>query len=183
MGRGVNFALYTKTQRKLSFVCFNSAATRAKRCARHAGTYRYGLACLSSRSSPGSDSNGYRVYGPYEPQRGHRFNPNKLLLDPYAKGIGRLPKWTDACHGYIVGDPQADLSFSPRAMSRCAAGYGHRPAFTWVMIVRRRSLLTNWYLRIACQRVYQTQYAHTRRTARHIRRLELRGGDQALNPI
>ena len=36
---------------------------------------------------------GYRVHGPYDPQQGHRFNPNKVLLDPYAKGIGRDVKW------------------------------------------------------------------------------------------
>lgn len=53
------------------------------------------------------------MYGAYEPTAGHRFNPNKLLLDPYAKAIGRLARWTDQSHGYIVGDPQADLSFSP----------------------------------------------------------------------
>src|SRR5690606_36352476 len=56
---------------------------------------------------------GYRVYGPFEPTKGHRFNPNKVLLDPYAKAVGRLTRWTDAMQGYIVGDELADLSFSP----------------------------------------------------------------------
>ena len=56
---------------------------------------------------------GYRCYGPYEPERGHRFNPNKLLLDPYAKAIGRMPKATPAISGYLLDDKQADLSFSP----------------------------------------------------------------------
>jgi glycogen operon protein len=53
---------------------------------------------------------GYRVYGPYEPAKGHRFNPHKLLLDPYAKAIGRDLHWDDALFGYKIGDPKADLS-------------------------------------------------------------------------
>jgi len=57
---------------------------------------------------------GFRVYGPYEPRRGHRFNPNKLLLDPYAKQIkGRL-QWNDAVYGYTIGHPNGDLSFDKR---------------------------------------------------------------------
>ena len=57
---------------------------------------------------------GYRVYGPYEPQKGHRFNENKVLLDPYAKAIARLPNWTDALSGYILGDKQQDLPTATR---------------------------------------------------------------------
>ncbi len=53
---------------------------------------------------------GYRVHGPYEPTRGHRFNPRKLLLDPYAKAIGRRLRWHDSLYGYRVGDPAEDLS-------------------------------------------------------------------------
>lgn len=55
---------------------------------------------------------GYRVYGPYDPARGKRFNPNKLLLDPYAKKIvGRLI-WHKAIFGYDVDSHDKDLSFS-----------------------------------------------------------------------
>ena len=57
---------------------------------------------------------GYRVHGPYEPEQGHRFNPNKLLLDPYAKAhMGEL-KWGDELFGYTVGHADADLSFDTR---------------------------------------------------------------------
>ncbi|HZT62954.1 MAG TPA: alpha-amylase family glycosyl hydrolase, partial [Burkholderiales bacterium] len=57
---------------------------------------------------------GYRVHGPYAPDEGHRFNANKLVLDPYARAhIGEL-KWDPAVFGYKVGDPQADLSFDER---------------------------------------------------------------------
>src|ERR1700722_918323 len=43
---------------------------------------------------------GYRVSGPYDPHNGHRFNPAKLLLDPYARAIDRTPNWDDSMFGY-----------------------------------------------------------------------------------
>jgi isoamylase len=55
---------------------------------------------------------GFRVHGPYEPGNGHRFNPNKLLLDPYAKAISGDFDWNDALFAYQVGSEQEDLSFS-----------------------------------------------------------------------
>jgi glycogen operon protein len=75
---------------------------------------------------------GYRVYGPYRPEAGHRFNPNKLLIDPYAKAlVGRL-SWGDACFGYRIGHPREDLSFDRRdsagRMPKCQV---IDPAFTW----------------------------------------------------
>jgi glycogen operon protein len=57
---------------------------------------------------------GFRVHGPYAPLDGHRFNPNKLLLDPYARGLAGGFRWDDSVHGYTRGDPAADLSFDPR---------------------------------------------------------------------
>src|SRR5205823_3248978 len=57
---------------------------------------------------------GFRVYGPYEPRAGHRFNPNKLLLDPYAKAVSGTVKWGDALYGYRIGDADEDLSFDDR---------------------------------------------------------------------
>jgi isoamylase len=57
---------------------------------------------------------GYRVHGPYAPSEGHRFNPNKLLLDPYARAhFGEL-KWDDACYGYTIGHEDGDLSYDER---------------------------------------------------------------------
>ncbi|MCF2446682.1 glycogen debranching protein GlgX [Dyadobacter sp. CY345] len=55
---------------------------------------------------------GYRAYGPYEPEKGHRFNPNKLLIDPYAKAIDGTIKWDDSVFGYQIGSEVNDLSFS-----------------------------------------------------------------------
>ena len=56
---------------------------------------------------------GYRIHGPYSPGHGHRFNPNKLLIDPYAKAIaGHVKEFTDQVCGYEVGHPSGDLSMS-----------------------------------------------------------------------
>jgi glycogen operon protein len=57
---------------------------------------------------------GYRAHGPYQPERGHRFNPNKLLLDPYARQIAGSVRWTDALFGYRLGARQGDLGFDRR---------------------------------------------------------------------
>ena len=74
---------------------------------------------------------GYRVYGPYDPPNGHRFNPNKLLLDPYAKALhGRL-RWNDAVFGYRVGGPREDLALRPprqRALHAQMPGRRDRPS-------------------------------------------------------
>lgn len=57
---------------------------------------------------------GYRAHGPYRPQEGHRFNPNKLLLDPYAKRLAGALRWSDALYGYRLNSARADLSFDRR---------------------------------------------------------------------
>ena len=75
---------------------------------------------------------GYRVYGPYDPANGHRFNPNKLLLDPYAKALHGQVRWNDVVFGYRVGGPREDLAFdrrdSARFMPKCRVV---ETAFTW----------------------------------------------------
>ncbi|MCJ8140482.1 glycogen debranching protein GlgX [Falsirhodobacter halotolerans] len=55
---------------------------------------------------------GYRVHGPYEPENGHRFNPNKLLLDPYAREVIGHTEWDDALFGYAL--PGDDTTFDER---------------------------------------------------------------------
>ncbi|HTJ02601.1 MAG TPA: glycogen debranching protein GlgX [Methylovirgula sp.] len=57
---------------------------------------------------------GYRAYGPYNPNEGHRFNHNKLLVDPYARQFAGEFRWSDALFGYRVNSPRADLSFDRR---------------------------------------------------------------------
>ncbi|BAT59640.1 glycogen debranching enzyme [Variibacter gotjawalensis] len=75
---------------------------------------------------------GYRVHGPYEPEHGHRFNPHKLLLDPYAKRLAGRLVWSDAHFGYRPGSPRADLSFDRRDNARgMPKGMVIDEAFTW----------------------------------------------------
>jgi isoamylase len=75
---------------------------------------------------------GYRVHGPYDPHAGLRFNPNKLLLDPYTKAIGRKLKWADELFGYRLGDPEGDLSFDDRDSAPFAPiGAVIDPSFDW----------------------------------------------------
>ena len=57
---------------------------------------------------------GYRVHGPYEPEHGHRFNPAKLLMDPYARAVAGHPNWSAPVFGYKLGDPAEDLSRDDR---------------------------------------------------------------------
>ena len=75
---------------------------------------------------------GYRVYGPYEPKAGHRFNPHKLLLDPYARDLVGSLRWHDALFGYTVGHAKGDLSFDRRdSAAYMPKARIHEPAFTW----------------------------------------------------
>jgi len=82
------------------------------------------------------------VYGPYDPARGHRFNHNKLLIDPYAKQLNGNLRWTDANFGYRIGAPRADLSFDRRdnaaAIPKCVVV---DTAFSWG---DERVLQTSW---------------------------------------
>jgi isoamylase len=75
---------------------------------------------------------GYRVHGPYDPHAGHRFNPSKLLIDPYAKRLIGPLRWSDALFGYRVGSPKGDLAMDRRdsaaGMPKCVVV---DPAFTW----------------------------------------------------
>jgi glycogen operon protein len=57
---------------------------------------------------------GYRVAGPYEPKHGHRFNPHKLLVDPYARRLAGAVHWHDSLFGYRIDSPRHDLSFDRR---------------------------------------------------------------------
>lgn len=75
---------------------------------------------------------GYRVHGPYEPAQGHRFNPNKLLIDPYARDLFGRVRWHDALFGYRPGAQRGDLSLDRRdsapMIPKCVVV---DPAHTW----------------------------------------------------
>ena len=131
-GVGVNFALFSEHATKVELCLFESAEEKTEnhRLTLNEHTDQVWHAYLPD-VEPGQ-LYGYRVHGPYEPAKGHRFNPHKLVLDPYAKGIGRDLQWDDSLFGYKIGDPGADLSFDDRdsaAFAPLAAVVDS--AFTW----------------------------------------------------
>jgi glycogen operon protein len=113
-GKGVNFALFSEASESVD-LCFFDRADQTKEKQRIQLLERTkGVWHIYIPGMHPGQLYGYRVHGPYEPQKGLRFNPNKLLLDPYAKGIGRELKWADELFGYQIGNKDADLSFDER---------------------------------------------------------------------
>ncbi len=112
-GLGVNFSVYSANAEKIELCVFDETGRRElKRYALPEWTDEVWHGYLPD-AGPGL-SYGYRAYGRYAPEEGHRFNPNKLLLDPYAKAMTGELRWTDAMYGYQVKSPRADLSFDRR---------------------------------------------------------------------
>jgi len=130
-GKGVNFALFSAHAEKVELCLFDRG-----------GQYEQARIvlpeytdevwhCYLPEARP-DQLYGYRVHGPYDPAAGHRFNPNKLLIDPYAKALVGQVRWSDVVFGYRVGSPREDLAFDRRDSAR------HVPkcrvvetAFTW----------------------------------------------------
>jgi isoamylase len=111
-GQGVNFSLFSESSESVELCLFDASGKNESRIRireRTNGAWHLYLPGIG----PGQ-LYGYRVHGPYDPHTGLRFNPNKLLLDPYAKAIGRKLQWADELFGYRLGDPDGDLSFDDR---------------------------------------------------------------------
>ncbi|MGZ3852499.1 MAG: glycogen debranching protein GlgX [Flavisolibacter sp.] len=129
-GEGVNFAIYSENATAVDLCLFEGKAQKEKRV-RIKEVDNHIWHVYVPKLKPGQ-LYGYRVYGPYEPQNGHRFNPNKLLIDPYAKALSGRVEWTNAIFGYEVGNGEEDLSFSEED----SAPYMPKsvvidPAFNW----------------------------------------------------
>src|SRR5689334_7490473 len=130
-GLGVNFALFSANATKVELCLFDLYGEKEiERITLPEYTDEVWHGYLPD-ARPGTVY-GYRVHGPYQPDAGHRFNPNKLLLDPYAKQLVGKLEWHDALFGYIVGHADKDLSFDERD----SAPYNYKArvidsAFTW----------------------------------------------------
>ena len=130
-GLGVNFALFSAHATRVELCLFDASGKRELE--------RIELPEYSDEiwhgylpdAHPGQIY-GYRVHGPFEPDAGHRFNPNKLLIDPYARQLVGQLRWSEALFGYTIGSADADLSFDTRDSApfvpRCKV---IDPAFTW----------------------------------------------------
>jgi glycogen operon protein len=142
-GVGVNFAIFSANATSVELCLFDStdAATQTARIPLPEQTAQVWHGFLPDIRP--NQLYGYRVHGPYDPAAGHRFNANKVVMDPYAKSVARTIRWADEMFGYRVGDPAEDLSFDDRdnaAYAPLAAVID--PAFTWG---DDRPLRTPWH--------------------------------------
>lgn len=130
-GLGVNFSIFSAHATKVELCLFDAKGeTELERIELPEYTDEIWHGYLPD-AHPGQVY-GYRIHGPYEPEAGHRFNPNKLLIDPYAKQLVGKLKWSEALFGYIIGHADGDLSFDERDSApfvpKCKV---IDPAFTW----------------------------------------------------
>ena len=130
-GEGVNFALFSEHAERVELCLFDHNSRRE--IERVPMRWQSDLIwhCYLPEARP-AWLYGYRVYGPYDPKKGLRFNPHKLLIDPYAQHIVGTVRWSDALFGYRVGNPREDLVMDRRdsapAMPKCRIIEG---AFSW----------------------------------------------------
>ena len=113
-GKGVNFALFSEHATRWNCAYLTRSMLRRKCTVFPLPEFTDQVwHAYCPRSCP-ANSMAIASMVPMSPQQGQRFNPNKVLLDPYAKSIGRDVRWADELFGYRVGDPEADLSFDER---------------------------------------------------------------------
>ncbi len=131
-GLGVNFALFSEHATAVELCLFDDVSEKTE-SARITLPEQTDLVWHGRLTGIGPGQlYGYRVHGPYDPAAGHRFNPAKLLLDPYAKAIGRTLTWGDELFGYTIGDPAGDRSRDDRDSAALAPlAQVVDTAFTW----------------------------------------------------
>jgi len=112
-GKGTNFTMFSASATRVEVCLFDSqGGTELERIALPEYTDQIWHGYIPDVGP--SSVYGFRVHGPYDPMAGHRFNPNKLVLDPYARAhVGEL-KWAPECFGYTIGAEGDDLSFDER---------------------------------------------------------------------
>ncbi|HVW02294.1 MAG TPA: alpha-amylase family glycosyl hydrolase, partial [Planctomycetaceae bacterium] len=131
-GRGVNFAVFSEHATQVDLCLFDSPQARRE-------SHRIPLPEQTDIVWHGylpdvrpGQLYGFRAHGPYAPRKGHRFNPHKVLLDPYARAVGRDLRWSDTMFGYRIGDADSDLAFDDRDNAACAPlAAVVNPAFNW----------------------------------------------------
>ena len=130
-GHGVNFALFSAHASAVELCLFDPTGRRQ--------TQKHALPCQTDfiwhgyiRGLRPGQNYGYRVHGPYEPDRGHRFNPHKLLIDPYARQLFGRIRWNEALFGYRFGAQRADLTIDRRDSAPMAPKcIVENPSYEW----------------------------------------------------
>ncbi len=130
-GEGVNFAVFSELAEKVELCIFDDAGRHERQRIVLRERTDDVWHCYLPEARPGLVY-GYRVYGPYKPEEGLRFNPHKLLADPYAKDFAGTLRWSDALYGYTIGHRREDLSFDRRdSAAFVPKAKVVEPAFTW----------------------------------------------------
>lgn len=112
-GKGVNFAIFSAHAERIELCLYDpSGKTEIARLELPEFTHEVWHGYVPDLQ-PGA-LYGYRVYGPYDPENGHRFNPNKLLIDPYARELVGELQWDPSHFAYELGHDELDLSFDTR---------------------------------------------------------------------
>ena len=109
-GNGVNFALFSENASAVDLCLFDEDNSETHRIPVKHRTHNQWHIYIPGLQ-PGQ-LYGYRVHGPYDPENGHRFNPSKLCIDPYAKALSGIEKWDDSLFAYEIGHKKKDLSLS-----------------------------------------------------------------------
>jgi len=130
-GEGVNFSLFSAAAERVELCLFEPNGRHELQRIQLRERTDEVWHCYLPEVRPGQ-LYGYRVHGPYKPELGYRFNPHKLLVEPYARHLTGTLRWSDAHFGYRVGHRLEDLSFDRRdsapGMPKCRV---IDPAFTW----------------------------------------------------
>ena len=130
-GEGVNFALFSQHAERVELCLFDDTGRHERQRLEVRERTDHVWHCYLPQARPGQ-AYGYRVHGPYKPEDGHRFNPHKLLLDPYARDVVGALRWGDALYGYTIGHRREDLSFDRRdSAALMPKGRVLESAFTW----------------------------------------------------
>jgi isoamylase len=130
-GTAVNFSLYSEKATGVELCLFESVDARTSETIPLRESTGYVWHCYIPGVKLGQ-LYGYRVHGPYEPERGDRFNPAKLLIDPYARAVAGHLNWDAPVFGYKIGDAAQDLSCDERddawGVPKCVVTTSH---FDW----------------------------------------------------
>ena len=166
-GIGVNFALFSEHATGVDLCLFDSpyAGRETHRIPLRQRTEQVWHGYLPE-VRPGQ-LYGYRVHGPHDLRAGHRFNPAKLLFDPYAKAVGRNVRWHDSMFGFTIGSPDSRDDRDNAAYAPLASVVD--PAFTWA---DDRRLKRPWHETViyeaARARLHEASPRHSRGPARQL---------------
>src|ERR687885_1706809 len=131
-GQGVNFAIFSSSATGVELCLFDSLSDERERLRIRMPEQTDNVWHVYVPGLAPGQLYGYRIEGPYEPEAGHRFNPAKLVVDPYAKAISGEITWDDRLFGYTIGHPDEDLHPDVRdsagCISKCVVTDG---AFDW----------------------------------------------------